>query len=98
MLRSDLPRLGREPARLGDDRRVPRASALHEGECPGEQRHHERRRDDGEQGPQATRPALCGPQLALLGVEARLQELALVRVRAAARRANSAAAARRGPR
>ena len=79
VLRRDLPRLGGEASGLRDGRRVPGASALDEREGSRDHRHHERRRDDREQSPQATSPALRARQLALLGVPARLQELALDR-------------------
>ena len=61
VLRRDLPRLGGEPSGLRDRRRAASASALDEREGSRDHRHHERDRDDREQGPQATRPALRAP-------------------------------------
>ena len=79
VLRRDLPGLGGEASGLRHGRRAPGASALNEREGSCDHRHHERRRDDREQSPQATSPALGTRQLALLGVTARLHELALGR-------------------
>ena len=77
MLRCDLPRLRREPTRLSDGRRVSGAPALDQRERSRDHRHHERRRDDREQGAQAAGSApRCG-ELTLLGLQARFEELAL---------------------
>ena len=77
MLRGDLARLGGEAPRLGLGCRPPRASALDESEGPGDHGRDQRSRDDGEQGPQATGPALRRSQLAFLGVPARVHVVPL---------------------
>src|SRR5215218_3078867 len=57
-------------------RSAPRASPLDQREGPGDQRRHQRGRDGREQTAQAPGPAPCASQLPVLGVPARLQELA----------------------
>ena len=77
VLHRDLARLRREAPGLGDGRRVPGATALDEREGSRDQRHDQRRRDDGEQDAQPTCPTLRALEVASLGVQPCLQELAL---------------------
>ena len=76
VLSCDLSRLCGEASGLGDSGRVPGASTLHERERSRDHREDERDTDDGEQDPQAACPALSAPELALLRVPARVEELA----------------------
>ncbi len=79
VLRCDLPRLGGEAAGLGDRRRAPGASTLHQGERSGDHCHYQRDRDGREQGAQTPGPTSSALEFAVLGVPARLQELAFDR-------------------
>ena len=76
MLLPRPPATGRRAVRPARRRRAPRAPALDEGEGSGDHRHHERGRDDREQAAQTPGPAPRALELAVLGVPARLQELA----------------------
>src|SRR5215211_245788 len=76
MLPGHLTRLSGEPPSLRDRGRAPCAPPLDQRQGTGDQRRHQRGRDGREQTAQAPGPAPCASQLSVLGVPARLQELA----------------------